>query len=277
MAVEVFILGISRLRGLTQKGETLFLRRCFSLTKAALTAHRTHSQAGDGDVVTAQLGKEDVSPHGKVPRGLLHPAVAQTDSGTLLAASCKEGDLSHRTPGPALTAMRAPHQIPHSPSGQGYTAPRNREQEQGKAHGPRGGQAQGAAPAVLPVGPAAAPWIRTTRGPHRPRTPGTATRPGTQREPRGRERRGRKRNGEPPYPNKHRTAPTPSTAAAGLAAFPTSAPPPTARGAPGHRVPCQPPQSGHNGGRTTTPGGQSGAERAGASLPLHLPRASWEL
>lgn len=258
----------------------------------ALTAHQTHSQVCYGVMITARLGNDDVSRVGKVPSGLLHAAVAQTDSARLPAASCGEdGDLGHRKPRPRACShggehrTRA-HRVPRDRDPQA-PAPRNRENNIGRwALAPRRGRSR-CSPTVLPVGPGPSAlrgprccWMRTarsTRGPRWPCTAGTATRPGTQRQPPGkggmeggRERGGENGMGSPRTPAQH----SPNT-------FHSSRPPcppfpalplrPRRAGTPS---PCQAPRGCHSGGRTTTPGGESGVEGAGAfrPSPLHL---SW--
>lgn len=200
-------------------------------------------------MITARLGKDDVSPDGKVPSGLLHAGAAQTDSVRLPAASCGEdGDLSHRRPRPRACSHGAESAAPertqalgtgiHRAPRQG-TGKRNREKNIHRLLGTRPAEGKVTVP-PQPCWPLGGPewcWMRTaraTRGPRWPRSPGTATRPGTQREPPGREggrKEGEKMQWGAPVP-RHRTAPTPSTAAARLARvarLSTSAPPPVAR------------------------------------------------
>lgn len=170
----------------------------------ALTAHQTHSQVCYGVMITARLGKDDAFWDGKGPSGLLHAAIAQTDSVRLPAASCGEdGDLGHRKPRPRACSHGAQRTTTeptqslgtgiHRPPRQG-TGKRNRQNNIGRSR---------CSPTALPVGPGALRgpgccWMRTartTRGPRWPCTPGTATRPGTQREPPGNGGRGEGREG----------------------------------------------------------------------------------
>lgn len=254
MAIEVFIRAISCLSTLTQKGEILLLRKYFSLNKVSgqtcwpsqhpSLTHRfvmvTRPQHDSGRMTSPPMGRFPVGSSILVLLEqtlcvFLLPPVRGTDT----SVTANHGH------GPALTAHRAPRRSPHSPSGQAPrqgTGKRIREKNIGRwALAPRRARSR-CSPSR--AAPAAAPFAARDAAGCEPPAPHEALAgPAPWAPPLARahsaNRRGREGGEwkrEAPYPDtvQPQHLPQQPHALPALPALPTSAPPRTARGAPGH-------------------------------------------